>query len=525
MNIRSQIMRAIHGAHAVIAIVGALSLSLLAHGAQTPAPNVIFFATDDLCDWVGPLDSPIRAKTPNMDRLAARGVTFMNAQCSGTFCAPARTAVFTGRHPSTTGAYTTQVYFRDHPELRPLQVALQQAGYETYGAGKLYHHPAGYVDLRGWTEFHVRTQGQKETGWPVDVWRRGAPLPAALPSSPYARERGIVAPNPGFMEYAALPNEAEKSMTDTLHTDWAISVLQQKHDRPFFIGLGLYSPHQPNYAPQKYYDMYPLDEIKLPAIKENDTDDLPPAVKKFMDHRKATIQDKIVEMGLFKEVIRAYLACTSYADAQLGRVLDALDASPNQNNTVVIFWSDQGFHHGEKGHWGKETLWQRTEHIPFIWAGPGIARNAKVAATVSAIDLYPTLVDLCHLSPDSGLEGTSLAANLQNPVSAKDRNVVTCQVIRGGYSVTNQQWRYIHYADNTEELYDEGKDYNEWTNLAREPQYRAVMDELSKSAPKNFAPAGPEARQLQLVTDGEKFHWELKKDPPKNKNRTEEADR
>ncbi len=515
-----------HRGSVLIVLVTALFFAFHAQAvaaSEQSAPNVIFVAADDLCNWVGPLDSDIKAKTPNMDRLAARGVTFMNAQASATFCCPARSALMTGRHPSTTGCYTTQVYFREHPELRPLQVALQQAGYETYGTGKIFHHPAGYLDLRGWTEWHVRTDGQKQTGWPLDVWRRGAPLPTPIPYSPYAQDQHIGAPNPGFAEYAPLPNEAEKNMSDTLLTDWAVDVVKQTHAHPFFVALGLYSPHEPSYAPQKYFDMYPLDEVKLPPIKEDDSADLPPAVRKFMDHRKATIQDKIVAMGLYKNYIQAYLACTTYADAQLGRVLDALDASPNRDNTIVIFWSDQGFHHGEKGHWGKETLWERTAHIPFIWAGPGIASNAKVRATVSAMDFYPTLVNLCHLSPDPGLEGESLAGVLRQPSTAKDRNVLMCQVVRGGYSITNDYWRYIHYADGSEEFYDEVKDPNEWTNLAFDPasyeKYRPMMEEMRKSAPKSFAPIGPEANQMNLVPAGESFHWDMKANPPKSKKR------
>lgn len=504
-----------------LALVAGLALLLWPAGSPIRAaqPNVIFFATDDLCDWVGPLGGPIRALTPNLDRLAARGVTFLNAQASGTFCSPARAALFTGRHPATTGVYTTQLYFRDRPDLRPLQVALQQAGYETYGTGKLFHHPAGYLDQRGWTEFHVRSPLQKTTGWPVDSWKHGAPLPTPQPYSAFTRTYRLGGPNAGFMEYAPLPDETEKDMADTQQTDWAIRVVQRKHERPFFVGLGLYAPHFPNYAPQKYYDLYPLDQIRLPAIKDDDSDDLPPPVKRFMDRRKATIQDKLVEMGLMKEVLRAYLACTTYADAQLGRVLDALEASPNRDTTVVIFWSDQGYHHGEKGHWGKETLWERTARIPFIWAGPGIAKGAKVAATVSAIDLYPTLADLCRLSDDPGLEGQSLAATLRDPAAAKDRNVLMCQVVPGGYAVTNQRWRYIHYADQTEELYDRTADPNEWTNLAGEPRYRPVMDELRRSAPRTFAPMGPESRELQLVMEGERFRWEKKQTPPPKKER------
>ena len=510
-----------HSVRATSLFAALLTLALPAHAAtsaKSTPPNVIFFATDDLNDWVGPLNSLIRAKTPNLDRLAARGVTFQNAQACGTFCAPSRSALFTGRHPSTTGAYTTQIYFRDRPELRPMQVALQQSGYTTFGTGKLFHHPAGYVDLRGWTEFHTRTPAQRAAGWPVDSWRQGAPLPTPEPYSKFTREMRA-GTDRTFMEYAPLPNEVEKDMADTQQTEWAISVLQRTHTQPFFLALGLYAPHFPNYAPQKYFDLYPLDEIKLPPLKDGDTDDLPPAIKKFYDRRKATIHDPLNEMGQMKEVLRAYLASISYADAMLGRVLDALEASAARDNTVVIFWSDQGYHHGEKGQWGKHTLWERTAHIPFIWAGPGIARGTSVTTTVSAIDTFPTLVDLCGLAPDTGLEGQSLAATLRQPSLAKDRDVLLCEVKPGGYAIVNNRWRFIHYADGTEELYDVVKDPNEWDNLAPQESYRPVMAELRQSAPKQFAAPGPESSELRLISDGERFRWEPRTADSKKKTK------
>ena len=299
-------------------------------------------------------------------------------------------------------------------------------------------------------------------------------------------------------------------MADTLQTDWAIEVLKRPHDRPFFLALGLYAPHFPNYAPKKYYDLYSLDEIQLPPIKDDDSVDLPPAVRKAMDRRKETIHEPLERMGLTKEVLRAYLACISYADAMLGRVLDALESSPHFENTLVVFWSDHGYHHGEKGQWGKHTLWERTSNIPFIWAGPGVARGAIVGTTVSSIDLYPTLADLCRLSSDPGLEGQSLASTLQRPDQAKDRNVLICDVKPGGYAIVNRQWRYVHYADGTEELYDVAADPNEWFNLAGEEKHRAVIAELRRSAPQQFAPAGPAASQLRLVPEGERFRWEPK---------------
>jgi arylsulfatase A-like enzyme len=485
-------------------------------------PNVIFFATDDFSDWVGPLNSPIKAKRPNLDRLAARGVTFQNAHASGTFCAPARTAVFTGRHLSTTGTSTTQVFFRDHPELRPLQVALPPGGDQTFGTGTRFHHPAGYVDLRGWTELPKRTAAQREAGWPVDRWRQGAPLPTPMPSNTFTREMRA-ATDRTFMAYAPLPNDLEKDMAATPPTDWVVSVIQRAHAQPFFVWLGLSAPHFPNYAPQKYFDLHPLDEIKLPPIKDDDTDDLPPALKKFYDHRKTTIHDKLNGMGLMKEGLRAYLASIAEVDAMLGRVLDALDASAARDNTVVIFWSDQGYHHGEKGQWGKPTLWKRTANIPCIWAGPGLARGASVGATVSAIDLFPTLVELGGLAPDASLAGVSLASTLREPALAKDRHLLLCEIRQGGYAMTNSRWRSLHYAEGGEELYDVVKDPNEGDNLASQESYRDVKAELRQSAPKHFAAPGPESNALDLVTDGESFRREAENRRHEEKNQSRQV--
>ena len=493
---------------ALVAIVAA-PLPVPAATSARP-PNILFIATDDLNTWVGPLDSAVKAKTPNLDRLAARGVTFLQAQTCGTYCAPSRAALFTGRHPATTGVYNTQVYWREHPDLRPLQIALQQADYKTFGAGKLFHHPAGFVDLRGWTEFYVRTEAQRRSGWPVDSWRQGAPLPSNRPNSKFVRDQPSHT-NSGFLEYAALPDVTEKDMADTVQTDWLIGVLQRRHDRPFFAAMGMYAPHYPNYAPKKYYDLYPLDEIVLPPIKDDDTEDLPPIPRRIAENRKKTIVNKLHELGIMKDAIQAYLACTSYADAQLGRILDALDASPERDNTIVIFWSDHGYHLGEKGQWGKHTLWKETAHVPFIWAGPGIASGARIPTPVSTIDLFPTLVELCHLAPDQGLEGVSLAPVLRNPSSAADRNILLCDHNRGGYTLVNQQWRYIHYPDGTEELYQLSQDREEWFNLASQERYHPIIEEMKKSAPKSFAPAGLESNQLRLITEDERFRWEPKK--------------
>ena len=484
----------------------AVLLSSVLSASAADQPNVIFFATDDLCDWVGPLGYS-QAVTPNMDRLARRGVVFSNAHCPGTFCAPSRSAIFTGRYASTTGCYTSEVYFHDHPSLRPLQVSFKKGGYATFGAGKLFHHPAGYVDLRGWDEFFVRTEEQKQEGWPLDSWGEGTPIPQPYPNSAYNRDRTPA--NRFFLEWGAVPNEREEEMADTIRANWACDVLRKKHDKPFFLAVGLYAPHFPNYAPQKYFDLYDAKQIKAPAYRTDDLDDLPPKIRQAKINR-SRIHQRLVEIGAVEDAIHGYLASVSYADAMLGRVLEALRTGPYHENTVVVLWSDHGYHHGEKGDWGKHTLWERTTNVPFIWAGPGVARGATVDATASLIDMYPTFVKMCGLPAVEGLEGKSLAGTLRNPSSAIDRNVYVPYLDPGGYAVVNQQWRYIHYSDDTEELYDVRNDPNEWDNLAEDRAYGAVKQELRASAPDTFAPVGTPRKRRNLVFEDDTFRWQAK---------------
>ena len=172
---------------------------------------------------------------------------------------------------------------------------------------------------------------------------------------------------------------------------------QRKHDKPFFLACGFYAPHYPNYCPQKYFDLYDRDAIETPAFKEDDLADLPDKIRKQRENRKKQHYDKLVAMGAWKDALHGYLACTSYADAMVGRILNALESSPYADNTIVVLWSDHGYHLGEKGQWGKHTLWERTSNVPFIWAGPGVAKGARTDVTVSLIDIYPTLVEQCNL--------------------------------------------------------------------------------------------------------------------------------
>ncbi len=470
-------------------------------------PNVVMIAVDDMCDWIEPLGSSM-AKTPNLNRLAKKGVVFTNAHTAGIYCTPSRSAIFTGRYASTTGCYANQIFYQNHPEYRPLQVAMKEGGYAVYGTGKLFHHMAGFVDLRGWDEFHVRTAEQKTSGWGMDSWDHDAPLPDPYPHSAFNQANPKWSGRP-FMEVGSVPNDQEEKLSDTIRTRWVCDVIRKTHDKPFFVGLGLYAPHFPNYAPQKYFDLYPLDSIKSPPIKDDDLDDLPDIVRIKHEARKKGIHDKLVDMGIVKSSIQGYLACISYADAMVGRVLDAIENSPNKGNTIVIFWSDHGYAHGEKGNWGKHTLWQRTSQVPFIWAGPGVAKKAEVGYTATLIDIYPTLVEMCGLSDDEGLEGESLASILKTGKGpkGKHRSVLLPYDVPDSYAIISDEWRYIQYSDGSEELYDVRNDPNEWDNRASDKELEPIKRKLQAQAPETFAPAGITSAKFKLVPEGESFKW------------------
>ncbi len=492
---------------ATIAVTSVLGAALATTNAAESKPNVLFLAVDDMNDWIGCLETTPRAITPSIDRLAAGGVTFTNAHTAGVFCAPSRAAIFSGQYASTTGCYQTPNYFVGHPEIEALQMSFAKGGYTTLGAGKLFHHPAGAIDQRGWTEFFLRNQFQRESGWPLESWSEETPVPQPFPASIYNKGQRFKAGL--FLEWGAIPNDKEEEMADTIRVNWAVDQLNKKHDKPFFLACGLYAPHFPNYCPQKYFDRYDPAEIELPPYKADDLDDLPPKVRKQKENRKRQHHDKLVKLEAVEDAIHGYLACISYADAMMGRVLDALDSSPYADNTIVVLWSDHGYHHGEKGDWGKHTLWERTSNVPFIWAGPGVAAGAETDVTASLIDMYPTLIDMCGLpKPHQQLEGESLASTLSNPSAATDRNVFLPYMTPGEYAIINRDWRYIRYGEDGEELYNLREDPNEWHNLASDEKYADLKAELRKFAPDTFA--APEDRlnaRRDLVVEGETFRW------------------
>ncbi len=419
--------------------------------------NVLFIAVDDLNHWVGHFGRNKQTITPNIDRLAERGVSFQNAYCAAPACNPSRTALMSGRRPSTSGVYRNPHDWRPAiPPERTLPSWFRQHGYYVAGAGKIYH--GGFPRRSEWDDyFRKPNRGRKVSG------RRG----------------GV-----GALQFQQL--EADDDVLADHHVvGWCIEQLQREHESPFFLACGIFRPHLPWNVPRKYFDMHPLQQIQLPPHTEADLDDLPEAAVKMArpqgDHRK------VRKAGLWKELIQAYLASVTFADAQIGRLLDALDASPHAANTLVVLWGDHGWHLGEKQHWRKFALWEEATRAPLIWVAPGVTpRGGVCRRPVDFMCVYPTLVDLCGLPMPDHLEGRSVRPLLENPAAEWRHAAVTTHGFQN-HAVRTERWRYIRYADGSEELYDHTADPYEWKNLAGQAAVAAVKSSLAAHLPAHNA--------------------------------------
>lgn len=431
-----------------------LGLPILVHGAEPTAkrPNVLFIAVDDMRDWVGYLGHNPQTITPNLDKLAARGVYFTRSYCAAPVCNPSRAALMSGLRPSTSGVYDNgNDWRRVMPEELMLTTQFRKAGYDVLGAGKIYHE--AYKRNGEWDDY------LKDSG--VD------PKPTG--------DKGV-----GGIAFAPV-DAKDEDLREWKITGYAMEQLQKKHDKPFFLACGLHKPHMPWNVPRKYYDMHPLDQIKLPPYLETDLDDVPPAGVK-MAHPE-TDHAKILASGRWKEAVQSYLAAISYSDAMIGRLLDAFDRSDYRDNTIVVFWSDHGWHLGEKHHWRKFALWEESTRSPMIWVVPGLTQaNVACDRPVDLLSIYPTLTDLCGISTPKHVEGQSLRTLLGDPKASRDQPALTTYRFKN-HTVRTEDWRYIRYANGDEELYNESKDPNEWTNLATRPEYAAKKAELAKFLP------------------------------------------
>jgi arylsulfatase A-like enzyme len=452
---------------AALAAAGGVS----AIGAERNRPNVLFIAVDDLNDWVGCLGGHPDTKTPNIDRLAARGVLFTKAYCAAPVCNPSRASLMTGIRPSTSGVYENQQPMRESSVLKDAVTIPQHFmahGYTATGGGKIYH--GSFPDPASWQAYFPSQQQNQPSN----------PKPENTPANGF--------PKTGHFDWSPLDNP-DSDMGDFKTVDWVSAELKKNHDKPFFLACGIYKPHLPWYVPQKYFDMFPPDKLTLPQVKDDDLDDVP-KIGKWLALRSGD-HKKILQHGAWRKAVQGYLASIAFADAQIGRVVDALDASPYAKNTVVVLWSDHGWSLGEKEHWRKFALWEETTRNVFTITAPGITTpGSRCDRVVSLLDVYPTLIDICGLSKRISLEGVSLMPLLKDPSAKWDRPAVTTY-LRGNHSVRSERWRYIRYNDGGEELYDHSNDPHEWTNLANKPETSKIKTELAKWLPKVDAPDSP----------------------------------
>ncbi|MEC3908657.1 sulfatase-like hydrolase/transferase [Tamlana sp. 2201CG12-4] len=490
-------------------------------------PNVLMLVVDDMNNMIGDFGYT-KALTPNLDKLGDRGVRLVNTHVAATYCAPSRTSIMTGIAPWVSGAYEDEPHMFNNPDHKAMPALFKKNGYNVYGGGKVYHHTAGYWDLRGFDEvFHWNNQ-LKSQGWPLDAWNSSnLATPSGIPISDVS-----VALNWENFDMTPLDNALEDDMADTQVATWAVNKLNamggQVLEDPFFMAVGLYAPHKPNYVPQKYFDMYPLASLPFPdflatgaTLTEkvaNDHADIPASVIAAYSTRINRAAPVIADETLFKEMLQGYYAAVSYADAQLGRVLDALDASGQVDNTIVVFWSDNGYHLGEKGILAKHSLWNRTTNIPCIVAGPGFAEGVNYDGVISTLDIYPTLAAQCDLLGASvaNLDGQDISNQLATPGTIDtNRRVLTVETDGVSFSVSSNQYKYVnHQPSGDEELYDGVNDLNEWVNLASNPTYTTIKNELASHIPSSPATGATAKSDLNLVISGEDFEWELTETSP-----------
>lgn len=428
-------------------------------------PNVLFIAVDDLNDWIGCLGGNQQCQTPNIDALAARGVLFTRSYCAAPACNPSRAALLTGKRPSSSGVYVNPQPWRESmPEVLTLPEHFQSE-YKVYGGGKIYH--GAFKDPQSWHHYEKRPGDPKPT--------------REVLKDPHSKAGGIVF---GHLDVD------DSEMGDYILADWASGFLTQNHQKPFFLACGFYRPHMPWQVPRKYYDIYPLDEIVLPEVPEDDLDDIPPAGRKVAkpggDHATMLKTDN------WRYAVQAYLASITFVDVQVGRVIKALDESQYASNTIIVLWGDHGWHLGEKKHWRKFALWEEATRAPLIMVAPGVTKpKSRCDRTVDFMNIYPTLCSLCDLPRPSHVEGFDMTPLLQNPQTEWSHPAITTHG-RKNHAVRTEKYRFIQYADGSHELYDHDFDPNEWNNLALKSEMRFVITRLqSHLKPLKDVPEGP----------------------------------
>ncbi|MCG8306897.1 MAG: sulfatase [Cytophagales bacterium] len=435
-------------------------------------PNVLFIAIDDLNDWVGCLDGHPQTKTPNIDRLAAQGVLFTNAHCQAPICGPSRASIMTGLYPHTSGNYLQL----NDPDIKKsndvtansifLPDYFEKHGYKSFGVGKVYHNgdAANTFDEYG------------------GVFEKSGPKPAKRFNYD---PKWFNKPGKTQTDWGAYPDVDEK-MPDYKSASWAIERLKEDHENPFFMAVGFVRPHVPWYVPQKWFDKFPIDSLQMPPYLDSDMDDVPLMGRRVAEAPQMPTTEWMKETDQWKKVVQAYLACISFVDYQVGRVLENLENSKYKDNTIVVLWSDHGYHLGEKNRVAKQALWERDTRTVLIFKTLDGNANQVCSRPVQLIDMYPTLVDLAGLPKNQMNEGHSLVPLLENPFAKWDYPALTSYG-KGNFAVTTEGYRLIQYEDNSIEFYDLRNDKDEWHNLAGDKKYRKLINQHRSHLPEKQA--------------------------------------
>lgn len=445
-------------------------------GHQGKAPNVLFIAVDDLNTMLGSLDGP--AKTPNIDKLAAMGVSFTDAHCQAPLCGPSRASLMTGLRPSTTGMYgmvPDDEIRSENPETKDIIMLpeyFKRNGYHTMGIGKLFHihAPEGMFDESGGRVKGFGPYPEKRFVW--DGF-------GTSDRKNYGRTS---------TDWGAFP-EFDSLMPDHDSVNWAIERLNKKQEKPFFMGVGFLRVHVPLYVPQKWFDLYPLDSIKTMPYLKNDLDDVPDVAKMINDLPMMPSTEWAIASGEWPKIIQAYLACISYVDHEIGRLLTALENSAHADNTVIVLWSDHGYRLGEKSTFAKHALWDVATKVPLIFSAPQLPKGKKIDQPAELLSIFPTLLELTGLPSYDRNEGKSLVPTMLR--THQEPSVAITTYGMNNHAVKSDRYRYIRYEDGTEELYDHKTDPYEFVNLAQDEKYLEVIDRLKKELPKANAKWDP----------------------------------
>lgn len=453
---------------------------------QGEAPNVLFFMVGDLNDWIGALKGHPNAKTPNIDRLAEKGVLFTNAQSPSSQSSASRASIFTGLQPTTTGIYKAYQRLRRHiGDRQTMPEYFKSNGYYTMRSGRVF------------SQFDKTDE---------DSWNDA--FPSLKKHSPKITVPRRISDKKDIKQYRWDIEKLEiddEMMDDGQVAQWAAQQLEKEYTQPFFLTVGFSHPGLPWMVPKKYFEMHPMEDIVLPIIKNSDREDVPEISKSKEIARRSheRFRSFSKSMKTWQERIQGYLATCSFVDAQIGKVLDALDESEYGDDTIIVLCSDNGFHLGEKMMWSKFSLWEEATHVPLIITGGKnftLPKGEKVDAPISLVNLYPTLINLCELPFNPMLDGNSMDDLIFNSVDEWTKPAITT-FLPNNHSLRTKKWRYTKWSDGSEELYDHENDPNEWINLANSNNFNMIKAELSWYVPKKVQVVEKKGRKIKTTKD------------------------